>query len=104
MGDIVVVGQVKGSAVFDSTTLTSNGTAAYDAYWARFAADGSTLCAAIYGDSANQGGDIVAISSSAVGAQKDKVNLAGFATGTIDFGAGISLTSLSSRGFLLQTN
>jgi hypothetical protein len=97
-GDIVVVGQMKGHATFGSTTLVTTGVGGFDAYWARFSSDGSSNgCAAMnYGDTMSQSADSLTINSSGV------LNVAGFGTGTIDFGNGKSLTSTQPKGFLVQ--
>jgi len=97
-GDIVVVGAMKGHAVFGSTTLVAAGTAANDAYWAKYNADDSSgdCPAMIYGDIANQSADFLVISSGGA------LNVAGFSKGTIDFGNGKSLTSVNPSGFVVQ--
>jgi hypothetical protein len=108
--EIVVVGLLNGDAVLGSTTLHTNGVVATDAYWAKFnGSDGSVVCAANYGDAAGQSADLVAISSAAPGTtaapgQKDMVNLAGFGSGTISFAPGISITTATANGFVLQLN
>ncbi|HEX7599173.1 MAG TPA: hypothetical protein VF518_13235, partial [Polyangia bacterium] len=104
VGDLVVIGSMLGTATFGTTVLTTTGTVATDLYWAKFAADGSNVCAAIYGDAGNQSGDIVAISSLATGAQKDMVNMVGFSNGTTTFASGISITTTVPNGFVLQMN
>jgi hypothetical protein len=115
LGDIVVVGLMTGTSNFGTSgtppvaiTLTSNGNLATDAYWAKFdGSDGTAICAAIYGDTANQSADAVAISSQATGTQKDLVNVVGFTTGTVDFGSGGSvslITGSTSDGFFMQMN
>jgi hypothetical protein len=111
VGDIVVVGLMTGTSTFGTPvviTLTSNGNLATDAYWAKFdGSNGTPICAAIYGDAANQSADAVAISSQATGTQKDLVNVVGFSTGTINFGTGMSLPLIAgttSDGFFMQMN
>ena len=97
-GDIVVVGQMRGTAIFGSTTLVTTGTGSTDAYWARFTSDGSSIgCAAMrYGDVLSQSADSLIISNSGA------LYMAGFSKGTIDFGNGKSLTSVDSNGFVVQ--
>jgi hypothetical protein len=97
-GDIVVIGAMKGHATFGSTTLVAAGSAATDAYWAKFTSDSSSSdCPAmIYGDIANQSADFLAVSNGGT------LNVAGFNKGTIDFGNGKSLTSAVSTGFVVQ--
>ncbi len=103
VGDLVVVGYLKGTAVLGSTMLTSAGLS--DAYWAKFnGADGTPVCAGIYGNAGyDQSADVVAISRLATGAQKDKVNLAGFGNGSFTVGS-TTLTSSTANGFIVQMN
>ena len=105
VGDVVVVGYIKGTATFvtssGSVVLTANATTNSDAYYVKFrGSEGTALCAANYGDSQGQVADIVAIST-ATGTQKDKINIAGYSTGTITFGSTV-LTSAVSNGFVAQ--
>lgn len=100
--DIVTVGYIKGSATLGSATLTSAGLS--DAYWAKLnGADGTVVCAANYGNTADQSLDVVAISRIATGSQKDKITVAGFGSGTFNVGSTI-LSSTVVNGFIAQLN
>lgn len=103
VGDLVVVGYIKGSAVLGATTLTSAGLS--DAYWAKFSGvDGSAVASALYGNASyDQSADVVAISRAATNAQKDKISVAGFGNGTFSVGS-TSLTSTTANGFVFQMN
>ncbi len=98
-GDIVVVGLMKGATsgfVIGSTRLRNPTTSTTDAYLAKFkGSDGTPVCAANYGDAANQSADSVAIASD------DKISVSGFGSGTFSFGT-LPFTSSSPTGFVVQ--
>ena len=97
--DIVVVGLMKGLAsgfTIGSTRLRNPTTSTTDAYFAKFkGSDGTPVCAANYGDAANQSADAVAIASD------DKISVSGFGSGTFSFGT-LPFTSSSPNGFVVQ--
>ena len=110
VGDVVVVGFLTGTTTgLGSSSLVASSTAVADAYWAKFlGTDGTSVCAAIYGDVSSQIADLVAISSAATGAQRDMVNVAGQFNGNMNDSAhnplGLALTASSASAFLIQLN
>jgi hypothetical protein len=110
VGDVVVVGWLTGTTTgLGSTSLVASSQSIADAYWAKFhGTDGTSVCAAIYGDTSNQIADVVAISSAATGDQLDMINVGGQFNGNMNDSAhnplGLTLTASSASAFLIQLN
>ena len=91
-GDLIVAGQLTGSADFGGgiSLTAATGVDAYqdpmpDAYWVKLKGDtGAGLCGHNYGDAFDQQADLVAVSRAAGAA--DAVFVAGYLNGMIDFG------------------
>jgi hypothetical protein len=107
IGDVIVVGYLKGTTTgLSSSPLVATGTSA-DAYWAKFnGSDGTSVCAAVYGDSSSQSAEIVAISNAATNGQKDMVNVAGYFNGDMNYSSklGLTFSATSASGYLIQFN
>jgi hypothetical protein len=99
-GDAVVVGSLKGTTTdLASAPLEASGSS-LDAYWAKFhGANGTSVGASIYGDTATQSADRIVIASNGL------ITICGTFAGTMTFPTtptATSLTSATNSGYLLQ--